>query len=273
MSLEDKTVLLTGATVGIGICTAKRLAGEGAHLLLHGRSPDRLRAAAEAIRPHTAELLRADLASLAEVRELVESLRERPALDAVVNNAGVGPGPRGQSRQTSADGHELRWAVNVLAPFALTEWLVAAGRTPRAVLNVASVAQIVVDLEDIELERDYDGTRAYGQSKLGLIAWTLDLAERHPELRACALHPGSLLQTKMVTEGFGYSLGPPESGAEAIGFVLGQALDDGVSGAYYDVNTKAKAKAQAYNAKARQALREHNRAAIAPFARGLDVPS
>ncbi len=269
MSLEGKTVVLTGATDGIGLCTAKLLAGEGVRLLLHGRSPERLKAAAEAIRPHAAETLCADLASLAEVRELVEELRRRPPLDALVNNAGVGPGPRGQARQTSADGHELRWAVNVLAPFALTEWLIAAGRAPHAVVNVASVAQIVIDLEDVELEREYDGTRAYGQSKLGLIAWTFDLAERHPQVRADALHPGSLLETKMVAEGFGYSLGRPESGAEAIRFVLEQALDQGVSGAYFDVKTKTKAKAQAYNPKARQVLREHNQAALAPFARGL----
>ncbi|HVO09465.1 MAG TPA: SDR family NAD(P)-dependent oxidoreductase [Vicinamibacteria bacterium] len=272
MSLEGKTVLLTGATDGIGLCTAKLLAGEGVRLLLHGRSSERLQAAAQAIRPHPAETLRADLASLAEVRDLVEGLRQRPALDAVIHNAGVGPGPRGQSRQTSVDGHELRWAVNVLAPFAATEWLIAAGRAPRAVVNVASVAQIVIDLEDVELQREYDGTRAYGQSKLGLIAWTLDLAERQGGIRADALHPGSLLETKMVTEGFGYSLGRPESGAEAIRFVLEQALDHGVSGAYFDVKAQAKAKAQAYNAKARKALRDHNRVAVAPFARGLDIP-
>ncbi|HXY39546.1 MAG TPA: SDR family NAD(P)-dependent oxidoreductase [Vicinamibacteria bacterium] len=273
MGLEGKTVLLTGATDGIGLATAQLLAAEGARLLLHGRSPERLGAAAEAIRPHPAETLLADLASLTEVRDLVEALRQRPALDAVVNNAGVGPGPRGQARQTSADGHELRWAVNVLAPFALTEWLIAAGRAPRAVVNVASVAQIVIDLDDVELEREYDGTRAYGQSKLGLIAWTFDLAERRPEVRACALHPGSLLDTKMVTEGFGYSLGKPESGAEAIHFVLAQALDHGVSGAYFDVKAVARAKAQAYNPRARQALRHHDRAAVAPFARGLDIPA
>ncbi len=273
MDLAGKTVLITGATDGIGLATARQLAAEGARLVLHGRSAERLQAAAESIRPRPAETVRADLASLAEVRELVEALRQRPALDALVNNAGVGPGPHGAARETSRDGHELRWAVNVLAPFALTEWLIAAGRAPKAVVNVASVAQIVVELSDIELEKEYDGTRAYGQSKLALVGWTFDLAERYPRIRADALHPGSLLETKMVREGFGYSLGKPESGAEAIRFVLQQALEAGVSGTYFDVTTPTKAKAQAYNARARQAIREQARAAVEPFARGLSIPA
>ena len=120
------TVLVTGATDGLGKAVSVELARAGATVLVHGRSPERAEAAAAEIRAASGNgLLRTcagDLASLAQVRSLAEAILERePRLDVLVNNAGIGTAePGGGERVESADGYELRFAVNYLAPFLLT---------------------------------------------------------------------------------------------------------------------------------------------------------
>jgi NAD(P)-dependent dehydrogenase (short-subunit alcohol dehydrogenase family) len=124
--MSPTTVLLTGATDGLGRALADRLAQDGVRLILHGRSPGRLDETADELaarhrieRPVT---LQADFASLAEVAQLAADVRAHTdALDVLVNNVGMGPGlPDSRNRQQSADGYELRLAVNYLAPFRLT---------------------------------------------------------------------------------------------------------------------------------------------------------
>ena len=102
---------------------------------------------------HAARSARADLGSLAEVRTLVDRLMEGEPLDVLVNNAGAGAGAPGDGRELSQDGYELRLQVNFLAPFALTEWLVAAGGCPPVVVSFASIGQEPVDWDDLMLER------------------------------------------------------------------------------------------------------------------------
>ncbi|HEY9842022.1 MAG: SDR family NAD(P)-dependent oxidoreductase [Candidatus Sericytochromatia bacterium] len=254
MNLADKQILITGATDGIGLQTARLLASKGARLLLHGRDSTRLEQAAFGLNP-APELLKADLSSLAEIRELVALLASRPALDVLVNNAGIGIGTKDAPRELSQDGIELHWAVNFLAPFTLTEGLISANKAPGVIVNVASAGQAAFDFANLMLERDYSGMQAYCQSKLALIAWTFDLAERRPDLRINALHPGSLLDTKMVQETFGYALGKPESGAEAIVNTIKQGLA-GVSGSYFNVLQPARAQKLAYDPDARDRLRQ-----------------
>src|SRR4051812_16928042 len=126
MDLHGKTVLITGSTDGVGRWVARKLAIDGAHVLLHGRSEERGRAVLEAIRAEggSAEFLPAGLSSLAEVRRLAEAVLARhDRLDVLINNAGIGTGPDPSRRGTSADGHELRFAVNYLAGFLLTRLL------------------------------------------------------------------------------------------------------------------------------------------------------
>ncbi len=267
-TLEEARIALTGATDGIGLETVQLLAREGTRLVLHGRRPERLAEVADSV--HAERTVLADLSSLAEVRTLVDRLLDGERLDVLVNNAGAGPG-QGDQRELGADGYERILQVNFLAPFALTEWLVAAGGCPAAVVNVASIGQEDVDLDDLMLERRYGGWLAYRRSKLALIAWSFDLAERHPDLHVLSLHPGTLLDTKMVRESDMPARGKPRTGARAIRHVILEALA-GKSGAYYDVEQPSRARSQAYDREFQRALRQRAIELVEPFARGLVIP-
>jgi NAD(P)-dependent dehydrogenase (short-subunit alcohol dehydrogenase family) len=139
--LTGKTALITGSTDGVGCVVARRLGEAGARILVHGRDQERGSRVVAAITQSggTAEFLAADLASLAEVRRLADTIRQRTGqLDILINNAGIGTA--GASRQTSADGHELRFAVNYLSGFLLTRLLLPLIRqsAPARIVNVAS---------------------------------------------------------------------------------------------------------------------------------------
>jgi NAD(P)-dependent dehydrogenase (short-subunit alcohol dehydrogenase family) len=262
--LEEQTVLVTGSTDGLGRALARELAALGATVLLHGRSSERLEDSLRGLRNATgSERLRgylADFASLDEVRRLAgEMERDWACLDVLVNNAGIGAGNRG-AREESADGLELRFAVNYLAPFLLTNLLLPllTRSTPARIVNVASAGQAPIDFDDVMLERGYDGGRAYAQSKLAQIMFTFELAER---LRAGdagvtvnALHPASLMDTKMVYESFGYTMSTIEEGVAATLRLAVSPDLDGVSGRYFDRLREARAHEQAYDPDARRRL-------------------
>lgn len=256
--VEGKTVLVTGATGGIGFLAAQALLRAGARVVLHGRNEEKLAESAARLRPEgviTAQLA-ADLASLSQVAGLAERVaREVPALDVLVNNAAVGFGADRSLRETSRDGLELRFAVNYLAPFLLTERLLEAGLPRRAVINVASIGQEPLDHSDLQSEQRYEGTTAYRRSKLALIMWSLDLAARHPGHVVHALHPGTLLDTNMVRVAGMAARGPASRGAEVILGVVERALSEPQSGLYFDELTPARAKAPAYDAEQRRRLR------------------
>jgi NAD(P)-dependent dehydrogenase (short-subunit alcohol dehydrogenase family) len=261
--VDKQTILVTGATDGLGRALARELAARGATVLLHGRTKARLedtrREIVEATGSDRLRTYLADLASLEQVRRLGREVAgDQERLDVLVNNAGIGgDGPR----QQSADGLELRFAVNYLAPFLLTELLLPLLRrsVPARIVNVASVGQVPIDFDDVMLERGYDALRAYRQSKLAQIMFTFELAER---LRAAgesgvtvnALHPATLMDTKMAFETFGYAMSTVEAGVEAtLRLVVAPELE-GVSGRYFDRLDDAEANAQAYDAEARGRL-------------------
>jgi NAD(P)-dependent dehydrogenase (short-subunit alcohol dehydrogenase family) len=255
--LQGTSILITGATAGIGYLAAEAMARAGATLIIHGRDSEKVERCVRALSGGDAAVrgVVADLASLEETRQLAQQVMcEEPALDVLINNAAVGFGRPGAERELSLDGHELRFAVNYLAPFLLTERLLSAGLPTRAVLNVASIGQEALDFDDLMSERDYTGVRAYRRSKLALVTWTFDLAERHPELAVHCLHPGTLLDTNMVNESGFAPRGPASRGAESIMTVLEHALAGGESGLYFDERTPARANARAYDRLARERL-------------------
>lgn len=265
-AIEAQSILVTGATDGIGRGTAMELARRGARVLLHGRDASRLDAARDAVTAATGngrvETYVADLASLADVRRLAEEIGTRhDSLDVLINNAGIGRGPKGrQMREESVDGYELRFHVNYLAPFLLQHLLLEPLRraAPARIVNVASIGQEPIDFDDVMLERRYDSMRAYRQSKLALVMASFELADRlDPEkVTVNALHPGTLLDTKMVREGFGAPMGPVETGIEAEVYLATSAELEGVTGEYFDRTSRDRADAQAYDPQARRRLWE-----------------
>jgi len=270
-SLAGITVFLTGATGGIGRATAAALADRGAALVLHGRDRARLEELAAELGARGAQVraFAADLASLSEAARVArEVARAVPGLDVLINNAGVGFGKDSTRRETSRDGHELRFAVNYLAAFVITEELLAAGLPRRAVINVASAGQETVDFSDLMTERGYGGVRAYCRSKLAMIMMTLDCAEQHPGLQVQSLHPGTYLDSGMVREAGIQPLGPVSTGARSIVGVLEQALGGGASGRYFNESTPSRALPQAYDPAARARLREASLALTRRFLGG-----
>ena len=206
--LTEQTILITGSTDGLGRETAGALAERGATMLVHGRDGERAERVAAELRERTGNdghrAYVADLARLDDVRLLAAELaEENDRLDALVNNAGIAM--RDSERRLSGDGHELTFAVNYLSHFLLTELLLPflVRSAPARIVNVASVGQAPIDFDDPMLERGYEGFHAYAQSKLAQIMFTFELAERlNPlEVTVNALHPATLMDTKMVREG------------------------------------------------------------------------
>lgn len=255
----ETTILVTGATDGLGKRVAQELAAQGNTVLLLGRSSERLEATREEIASLTgSEKLGsylADLSSLDEVRGLAEQvLSQHARLDALVNNAGV----ISQERKESEDGHELTFAVNYLSHFLLTSLLLPLLRdsAPSRIVNVASAGQSPVDFSNLMVERGYDAMRAYTQSKLAQILFTLELAGHLQDsgVTVNALHPASLMDTKMVQSTFGYTMSTVEEGAEAVVRLAVSPEAEGVTGRYFDGKREARANRQAYDTKARRRL-------------------
>lgn len=206
------TILLTGASDGIGRQTASELAAAGAHLILHGRNQaklDAVVASLERIPGHGAiETVVADLSDLEQVRALAEEVDRRlgeRGLDVLLNNAGVYL----KQRETGAQGHELTWTVNYLAPFLLSHLLLPALQRSEdggRIVNVSSVAHSRgrLNWKDLNFTRGYSAYDAYAQSKLALTMFSKELAERLGDQGplVVSLHPG-VVSTKLLIEGFG----------------------------------------------------------------------
>ncbi|QPC92179.1 SDR family NAD(P)-dependent oxidoreductase [Mesorhizobium sp. INR15] len=262
MDLKNKTILITGSTDGVGRVVARKLGAAGARVLVHGRDTARGKAAIAEIEAlgGKAEFLTADLSSLAEIRGLAEAVRAKTSrLDILINNAGVGTSGQDAKRQLSADGYELRFAVNYLAGFLLTAELLALlkASAPARIVNVASAGQRAIDFSDVMLTRSYDGVRAYCQSKLAQILFTVDLAEqlKGSGVTVNALHPASYMDTTMVRQAGVTPWSSVETGADAILNLAASSSLEGRSGLYFDGLQESRADAQAYDPKARQQLR------------------
>ena len=177
----------------------------------------------------------------------------------LVSNAGVGSGqPDGRSRRLSADGFELRFAVNYLAGFLLTLELRPLLRrsAPARIVNVASLGQAALDFDDLMITRGYSGTRAYGQSKLAQIMSGFELATRVPagEVTVNSLHPSTYMPTKMVLQELGHSVDSLEDGVAATRRLISDESLAGVTGRFFDRTREARANPQAYDPAARATL-------------------
>jgi NAD(P)-dependent dehydrogenase (short-subunit alcohol dehydrogenase family) len=256
MTENRKTILITGSTDGVGRYIAERLAARGWRTIIHGRDRARGEAVVGRIMKQGGEarFLGADLSSLAEVRSLADAVRrDGDGLDALVNNAGIGTS--GAQRELSADGFELRFAVNYLAGFLLTRLLMPmleSGKSAR-IVNVASAGQQPIDFSDVMLTHGYSGVRAYCQSKLAQIVFTMDLAKELAarDVTANCLHPATYMDTTMVRLSGVQPISTVEQGGAAILQLIESEALAGRSGLYFSGKQESRADRQAYDEDAR----------------------
>ncbi|GGL86009.1 3-oxoacyl-ACP reductase [Streptomyces fumigatiscleroticus] len=259
--VSEQTILITGATDGLGRAVAHELAAQGATLILHGRSPrkgqellDELRSATGADRFHY-EL--ADFSSLEDIGKLADRvLATYDRLDVLVNNAGIGVE---LARQESQDGLELTFQVDYLAAYVLSCRLapLLVRSAPARIVNVSSAGQAPINFDDVMLERRWDGVQAYCQAKLAQISLTMDLAEQlaGTGVTANALHPASYMPTKMVVNLFTPQSTVADGMRNTVRLITDPALTE-VSGEYFNQRNRSRAGAQAYDPASRARLRE-----------------
>ena len=259
-SLDGKVVLVTGATDGLGRALSIGLAREGAAVLVHGRDPARIADTVAQVRPRPAAggcgpTRRISPSSSRSARSPNGSSPASRGWTSLVNNAGIGSDvPGGAARLESADGYELRFAVNYLAGFALTRLLLPLLKSsaPSRIVNVSSLGQQAVDFDDVMLTRGYSGTRAYCQSKLAQILFTIDLAEEldGTGVTVNALHPATYMPTKMVHS-------PISTIAEGVEATMHLITGNDVgTGRFYNGLRQGRPDPQASDGQARRRLRE-----------------
>lgn len=249
LPLENKTVLVTGATDGIGRVTAETLSAMGAQVVIVSRNPEKTRQTAAAIQAKTGravEWIAADLSNRDGVRSAAQAFLERhDRLHVLINNAGA----VFMKRALSADGYEMTFALNHLAYFQLTHLLLDTlkASAPARIVNVSSAAHVggSLDLDDLQTEKGFSGWKAYSRSKLANIYFTYELARRleGTGVTANCLHPG------FVATNFGRSNGglftpifrlfqmgaiSPEEGAQTSIYLASSPEVEGVTDKYFD---------------------------------------
>ncbi|MGV3524929.1 MAG: SDR family NAD(P)-dependent oxidoreductase [Candidatus Sericytochromatia bacterium] len=240
-SLSGQTIVITGASDGIGAYAAQALSRRGAHIAVVGRSPEKTRRVAENC---GGRAFVCDFAQLTQVKALAQQLLDAyPQIDVLANNAGL----IGHTREISADGHELTFQINHLAPFLLTLLLKERLESSRSrILNTSSIGNNMgyLDLDDLDSAKNYNAMRVYGTTKLENILFTRELARRWPSIQTAAFHPGA------VATQFGHGGSPmvrllyhtplkhllitPEKGCDTLFWLIdGSPGRDWISGGYY----------------------------------------
>jgi len=261
--LDEQTILITGATGGLGRALVHRAAGHGATVVAHGRDERRLRDLALEVEESTGtsiDTVAADLADLRQVDRLADSVLDTyDRLDVLVNNAGVGFGAPGGPREVSADGIELRFAVNHLAAYRLAGRLakLLEVSAPSRIVQVASAGQLALDPDDPLTEHGWDGVTAYRRAKLAQVMATYDLAGDlvGTGVSVNALHPATFMDTAMVRDSGVSPTSSVEEGLEATWRLVAGPDLEGVSGRYFDGTREGTTDSQADDPAARAWVR------------------
>lgn len=232
----QKTILITGATDGIGLVTAKILVEQGHHVLLHGRSPAKLEAVVDSlsklVTTGSIESYIADLSDIQQVEALAKAVAaQHSSLDILINNAGIFK----TNSPTTASGLDTRFVVNTLAPYVLTRRLLPLMNAESRVVNLSSAAQAPVNLDALRGKAKLEPMEAYAQSKLAITSWSHHMAlELGDTPVIVAVNPASMLGSKMVKEGFGVDGGDLSIGADIlVRAVLSDEFTD-ATGKYFD---------------------------------------
>ena len=263
-ALEEQTILITGATGGLGRALAHRAAEHGATVVAHGRDEQRLRGLALEVEEATGtsiDTVAADLADLREVDRLADSVLDTyDRLDVLVNNAGVGYGAPDGPREESTDGIELRFAVIHLAAYRLAGRLakLLEVSAPARIVQVASAGQLALDRDDPLTEQGWDGVTAYRRSKLAQVMATYDLAADlvGTGVTVNALHPATFMDTAMVRDSGVTPTSTVGEGLDATWRLVADPALDGVSGRYFDGIHEGTTAPQADDPAARAWVRE-----------------
>jgi NAD(P)-dependent dehydrogenase (short-subunit alcohol dehydrogenase family) len=273
MMKNTRVALITGATSGLGQAVARALAERGLHVLVHGRDSERAHAVAGQIRAAggSAATYLADLSSLGQTRALAERVSaDHAAIHLLINNAGVGPGrPPYRKHILSEDGHELRFAVNYLAPALLARRLVPSLKNgePARIVNVASAGQAPIDFADLRIDHRYTGTRAYYRSKFALVVFTFDLAAELAgnAITVNCLHPATLMNTHMVRQAWVPPMSSITTGVRAVMNLAVEPTGAAVTGRYFDGLRDANAHRAAYDPAVQSKLRAVTNEILEPF--------
>ena len=231
-----KTILLTGATDGIGLETAKILVSQGHTVLVHGRNPSKLEGVEKMLsalpNDGLVERYGADLSRMGDVAALATAVAaQHTRLDVLINNAGVFK----VSNPITADGLDVRFVVNAIAPYLLTQKLMPLMNRSGRIINVSSAAQSPVNLEAlmgyVQIAQDFN---VYAQSKLAITMWSRVLSQMDDSPIVVAVNPGSMLGSKMVKQAFGVVGSDIRIGADILTRAALSDEFETASGQYFD---------------------------------------
>lgn len=229
-----KNILITGSTDGIGKLAAIQLAKAGHTVFLHGRNSEKLTNVISEIQETTKNTnisgFIVDFSDLKAVKAMGEKIRnEVPKLDVLINNAGIFKSAINKTK----DHLDIRFAVNYLAPYVLTKEILPLLENGR-IINLSSAAQAPISLPALLGKEELNVNAAYAQSKLALTMWSFNLAKEVPNTTVIAVNPGSLLNTRMVSEAYGQFWAPAEKGANILYDLAVEEAYEAHSGEYFD---------------------------------------